>query len=60
MIQLKSIFEISKRDDIPTYVAADRLAEERIERIRKSRSQFLQNGNILLQDVNRSKHTNFI
>jgi leucine dehydrogenase len=37
------IFEISKRDSIPTYVAADRLAEERIARVAKSRSQFLQN-----------------
>ena len=35
------IFEISKRDNIPTYVAADRLAEERIARVAKSRSQFL-------------------
>lgn len=36
------IFNISKRDNIPTYVAADRLAEERIARVGKSRSQFLQ------------------
>lgn len=41
---IEKIFAISKRDEIPTYVAADRLAEERIERIGKSRSQFLQNG----------------
>ena len=37
-----------KRDDIPTYVAADRLAEERIARVRKSRSQFLQNEKHIL------------
>lgn len=36
------IFEISKRDNIPSYIAADRLAEERITRVAKSRSQFLQ------------------
>ncbi|MDI2587986.1 branched-chain amino acid dehydrogenase [Psychrobacillus sp. NEAU-3TGS] len=41
---IEKIFAISKRDEIPTYVAADRLAEERIERVGKSRSQFLQNG----------------
>ncbi|QKS70977.1 Glu/Leu/Phe/Val dehydrogenase [Paenalkalicoccus suaedae] len=38
------VIEISKRDSIPTYKAADRLAEERIETMRKSRKQFLQNG----------------
>ncbi|MFD1030684.1 Leu/Phe/Val dehydrogenase [Metaplanococcus flavidus] len=37
------IFEISKRDGIPSYQAADRMAEERIERVHKSRSQFLRN-----------------
>ncbi|MFF2754378.1 branched-chain amino acid dehydrogenase [Psychrobacillus sp. NPDC058041] len=42
--KIERIFEISKRDGIPTYVAADRLAEERIARVGKSRSQFLQNG----------------
>ncbi len=45
---IEKIFEISKRDNIPTYAAANRLAEERIETMRKSRRQFLQNGmNIL-------------
>lgn len=38
------IFEISKRDGVPSYLAADRLAEERIARMAKSRRQFLQNG----------------
>lgn len=41
---LNTVFEISKRDNIPTYVAADRMAEERIESVRKSRNQFLLNG----------------
>ncbi|MGY0693046.1 branched-chain amino acid dehydrogenase [Virgibacillus sp. FSP13] len=41
---LMKVFEISKRDNIPTYVAADRMAEERIASVSKSRSQFLLNG----------------
>jgi leucine dehydrogenase len=41
---LRKVFEISKRDNIPTYLAADRMAEERIESVRKSRGQFLLNG----------------
>lgn len=41
---LMRVFEISKRDNIPTNVAADRMAEERIASIRKSRNQFLRNG----------------
>ncbi|MFD1926613.1 branched-chain amino acid dehydrogenase [Sporosarcina siberiensis] len=40
---IEQIFAISKRDKIPTYLAADRLAEERIARVAKSRGQFLQN-----------------
>lgn len=45
---IEEIFKISKRDQIPTYKAADRLAEERIESVRRSRGQFLkQNKNIL-------------
>jgi len=31
---IKKVVEISKRDDIPTYIAADRMAEERIAKIR--------------------------
>ncbi len=38
---IERIFAISKRDGVPTYVAANRLAEERIARVAKSRSQFL-------------------
>ena len=41
---ISTIFEISKRDNIPTYMAADRMAEERIETMRRSRKQFLTNG----------------
>ncbi|MEC1261093.1 branched-chain amino acid dehydrogenase [Bacillus swezeyi] len=45
---IERVLEISKRDRIPAYLAADRLAEERIERMRQSRSQFLQNGHHIL------------
>lgn len=45
---IEQIFAISKRDNIPTYVAADRLAEERIARVAKTRSQFLQNEKSIL------------
>ncbi|MBI0576263.1 Glu/Leu/Phe/Val dehydrogenase [Neobacillus cucumis] len=45
---IERIIEISKRDGIPTYLAADRMVEERIERMRNSRSQFLQNGHHIL------------
>jgi len=39
---LGEIFNIARRDNIPTYVAADRLAEERIASVAKARSMFLQ------------------
>jgi leucine dehydrogenase len=45
---IERVIDISKRDNIPTYLAADRLAEERIERMKKSRSQFLLNGKHIL------------
>ena len=45
---IEKIFAISKRDSIPTYVAANRLAEERIARVAKSRSQFLKNEKNIL------------
>lgn len=38
------VLEISQASGIPTYAAADRLAEERIALLRSSRSTFLQNG----------------
>lgn len=45
---ITKVIEISKRDDIPTYLAADRLAEERIQNMKQSRSTFLQNGHHIL------------
>lgn len=45
---IAKIFEISKRNNIPTYLAANHLAEERIARVRKSRSTFLQNEKNIL------------
>ncbi|MCL1700598.1 Glu/Leu/Phe/Val dehydrogenase [Lysinibacillus sp. Bpr_S20] len=45
---IEKIFEISKREGIPTYLAANRLAEERIARVSKSRSQFLKNEKNIL------------
>lgn len=38
---VKRVIEISKRDNIPTYKAADRMAEERIEKIGKVSNIFL-------------------
>lgn len=38
---LQRIFDISRRDNIPSYIAADKMAEERIASVQKSRSQFL-------------------
>ncbi len=46
---IEKVFEISKRDGIPTYKAADRMAEERIQSLKNSRSTFLQNGRSILQ-----------
>ena len=45
---LLKIYTISKVENIPTYLAANRLAEERIERLAKSRSTFLQNEKSIL------------
>ena len=45
---LEKIFAISKEEDIPTYLAANRLAEQRIARVAKSRSQFLKNEKTIL------------
>lgn len=46
--RLMDIFQISERDQIPTYKAADRLAEERIASVRNARSTFLKNDKHLL------------
>lgn len=45
---IERVIEIAKRDGIPTYMAADRMAEERIERMKNSRSQFLRNEKHIL------------
>ena len=45
---LLKIYEISKDENIPTYLAANRLAEERINRVSKSRSTFLKNEKSIL------------
>ncbi|MTI94864.1 MAG: Glu/Leu/Phe/Val dehydrogenase [Firmicutes bacterium] len=39
---IAKVIEIAKRDNIPTYKAADRMAEERIEKIGRVRSNFIQ------------------
>ena len=38
---VKIVIEISKRDNVPTFIAAERMAEERIEKIRKVNSIYL-------------------
>lgn len=45
---LEQVFAISNRDQVPTHIAADRLAEERIQAKQKSRSQFLTNERNIL------------
>lgn len=45
---IESVIEISKRNQIPTSQAADRLAEERIAKMKNSRSQFLLEGKHIL------------
>ncbi|WP_312754387.1 Leu/Phe/Val dehydrogenase [Rummeliibacillus suwonensis] len=47
---ITKIFEISKDEGIPTYLAANRLAENRINRISKSRSTFLRNDKNILSN----------
>ncbi len=46
---LEKIFAIAKEKGIPTYVAANHLAEERIARVAKSRSQFVKHEKNILQ-----------
>ncbi|SHJ66279.1 leucine dehydrogenase [Anaerobranca californiensis DSM 14826] len=38
---IKKVFQIAKRDNIPTYKAADRMAEERIEKLGRVRNTYL-------------------
>lgn len=47
---VEKVLEISIRDGIPSYLAADRMAEERIEKLRRSRSQFLTNSKHILHN----------
>ncbi|GEL77390.1 Leu/Phe/Val dehydrogenase [Tenuibacillus multivorans] len=49
---LGKIFEISKRDNIPTDQAADRMAEERIESVNRSRNTFLRNEHNIISRRN--------
>ncbi|GEK89400.1 leucine dehydrogenase [Alkalibacterium putridalgicola] len=46
--QIEKVFKIAERDGIPTYKAADALAEERIKAIRNTRSIFTQNGKSII------------
>lgn len=45
---IEKVISISKEKGIPTYLAADRLAEERMEKLQKSRNKFLQNEHHIL------------
>lgn len=45
---IAKVIEISKRDGIATYVAAHRLAEERIASLKNSRSTYLRNGHDII------------
>lgn len=45
---LMRIFEISRREKIPTYLAANRLAEQRINSVLKSTKQFVRNEKNIL------------
>lgn len=47
---LQKIIEISKTQNIPTYLAANRLAEQRIETLAKSTSQFMRGGKNILSN----------
>jgi leucine dehydrogenase len=46
---ISNIFEIAKREGIPSYKAADRMAEQRIELMRRSRSNFIRTEKSLLK-----------
>lgn len=45
---ISKILTISKEQNVPTYLAANKLAEDRIARVAKSRSQFLKNEKNIL------------
>ncbi|WP_410263199.1 Glu/Leu/Phe/Val dehydrogenase family protein [Alkalibacterium sp.] len=46
--QIEKVFEIAERDGIPTYKAADILAEERIAAVRKTKSIFARDSKSIL------------
>lgn len=50
---IAKIMEISKKNNIPTYLAANQLAEDRINRISKTRSTFLRNEKNILSNRER-------
>ncbi|SFE31554.1 Glu/Leu/Phe/Val family dehydrogenase [Alteribacillus iranensis] len=50
---VQNVFAISKRDKIPTYKAADTLAEERLEKLKNSRRQFLREEQHILRKISR-------
>lgn len=45
---IEKVFAIANRDKIATYKAANRMAEERIESLKNTRSTFLQNGKSII------------
>lgn len=47
---LMSIYNIASEKNIPTYKAADHLAEQRIATLKNSRSTFLQNGKSIITE----------
>lgn len=48
------VFEIAEREQIPTYLAADRLAEKRIQAVTQSRKMFLQHERSILNLYHRA------
>lgn len=48
------VFHIAKRDQIPSFLAADRLAEERIQTLSRSRKMYLQNERSILDGYHRA------
>lgn len=48
------VFHIAQRDQIPSFLAADRLAEERIQTVSRSRSMYLRNERSVLDWYHRS------
>lgn len=49
--QIEKVFQIAKRDNIASYIAADRLAEERIASVRNTRKIFSVDANNILKGI---------